>query len=564
MQGPAARTPQPPAAYQPPAAQRTPQHPPPQHPQQQQAHPAPQPWPPLSSQPPAAQQPHPGYAQPAFTAGSTPGSSGAAPPTIRALFGGPTLSTAAPVSASTPAAPAMHQLQRPAPLPPLFQQSQRFSFQPPPGLVPSSDEEVAQQELAPQAPLYQATPPQGWAPANPAAPTVQAVPASTAFGGGGQRAPAPPAAAPRPAPRAGAGGKAGSGKRGGKPGTGSSNIVWSFDPTPQPVKPTVQVTLQEAVSRHAKAAAEKRQQPQQQHQPEAGAEQAAQAHQPAPSQARSLGLPPLPPALQGAGRATPAKPAAEPWLPTQPVFAAPSPFQPAGPAQHEATAPAAPLLSAGVQAPRRPPLPRGRFKEPAEGARGSAWAPAASAAGASSTRGQPASAEACRARLQHLLCADADPFAAAAASTGRWVGATGAACCLPDWCTRAALECPLFSRPLLVPPPRRWEWLREPRDSAGRPPSHPDHDPTTLLIPASAWGADLKGADAQCAGRRLRWLGWRSHRPAAHAGWPRRRLLPNVELTCCQTCPAVPLPVCRYWRIKADGCAHTVMFFQEG
>ena len=65
-------------------------------------------------------------------------------------------------------------------------------------------------------------------------------------------------------------------------------------------------------------------------------------------------------------------------------------------------------------------------------------------------------------------------------------------------------------------PARRWEWLKEPCDSQGRPPSHPDHDPTTLLIPASAWTSHLKGADAQ------------------------------------------------YWRIKRDGCAHMVLFFQEG
>ena len=31
----------------------------------------------------------------------------------------------------------------------------------------------------------------------------------------------------------------------------------------------------------------------------------------------------------------------------------------------------------------------------------------------------------------------------------------------------------------------------------GRLPSHPDHDPTTLHIPPSAWQRELKGADAQ-------------------------------------------------------------------
>ncbi len=31
----------------------------------------------------------------------------------------------------------------------------------------------------------------------------------------------------------------------------------------------------------------------------------------------------------------------------------------------------------------------------------------------------------------------------------------------------------------------------------GRPPAHPDHDPTTLHIPPAAWQHDLKGADAQ-------------------------------------------------------------------
>ena len=48
------------------------------------------------------------------------------------------------------------------------------------------------------------------------------------------------------------------------------------------------------------------------------------------------------------------------------------------------------------------------------------------------------------------------------------------------------------SRVPLPLPRRRWEWLREPRDQQGRPPSDPDHDPTTLLIPPAAWGTDLR------------------------------------------------------------------------
>lgn len=63
---------------------------------------------------------------------------------------------------------------------------------------------------------------------------------------------------------------------------------------------------------------------------------------------------------------------------------------------------------------------------------------------------------------------------------------------------------------------RRWDWLKEPRDQQGRPPSDPDHDPTTLYIPPSAWGREVQGAHAQ------------------------------------------------FWKIKANGLAHCVMFFQEG
>ncbi|KAL4430604.1 hypothetical protein ABPG77_005844 [Micractinium sp. CCAP 211/92] len=93
--------------------------------------------------------------------------------------------------------------------------------------------------------------------------------------------------------------------------------------------------------------------------------------------------------------------------------------------------------------------------------------------------GEPGGKEERRLRLQRLLCDVQDPFERA--STGR-----------------------------------RWDWLREPRDAEGRPRSHPEHDPTTLHIPPSAFGTDLTGAHAQ------------------------------------------------YWRVKAAGLAHCVLFFQEG
>ncbi|KAL4436867.1 hypothetical protein ABPG75_004006 [Micractinium tetrahymenae] len=110
---------------------------------------------------------------------------------------------------------------------------------------------------------------------------------------------------------------------------------------------------------------------------------------------------------------------------------------------------------------------------------GGRWTPGSAATPTAGRSGEPASEKERRLRLQRLLCDVRDPFEPA--STGG-----------------------------------RWDWLREPRDAEGQPRSHPDHDPTTLHIPPSAFGTDLTGAHAQ------------------------------------------------YWRIKAAGLAHCVLFFQEG
>lgn len=137
---------------------------------------------------------------------------------------------------------------------------------------------------------------------------------------------------------------------------------------------------------------------------------------------------------------------------------------------------------------RRPPLAPSRpvgagdtgvVSAAAAGPAAGRWAAEPAVTPAACRDGQPGGKEERRQRLQRLLCDARDPFAPA--SSGR-----------------------------------RWDWLREPRDAEGRPRSHPDHDPTTLCIPASAFGTDLTGAHAQ------------------------------------------------YWRIKSAGLAHCVLFFQEG
>ena len=387
------------------------------------------------------------------------------------------------------------------------------------------------------------------------------------------RAPAPKAAAPQAGRRA----------RGGKT---AANITWSFDPNPQPQKPMTQATLQQALSRHAKAADNKAQQQQQQRRQEeeqAGGAAAAeapartpaggtgggrwqrdpwqlpqqeQAAQPWTAQAAATlqrtpggdgaeGAAPCPSArgatalasatvavsrALGSSQFSGLRTGGAAQLPAQEAmasagFAAASPLGTHRSQQPLAavTSPPAgalsissggrmirpPLLVAGRPSPHWQPARAAARPDPGQAV--SKWAPGHSAATSrAGRRGDPVSKADRRLKLQSLLAAEAEPFAAGA-STGRCG-------CTPTW-EIPALQ--LHSAPLdiLCSSPvlrRRWEWLLEPRDQQLRPPSDPDHDPTTLHIPPGAWGTQLKGADAQ------------------------------------------------YWRIKQAGCAHMVLFFQEG
>ncbi|KAL4858267.1 DNA mismatch repair protein Msh6 [Chlorella vulgaris] len=254
----------------------------------------------------------------------------------------------------------------------------------------------------------------------------------------------------------------------------AANVSYSFDPTPQPQKPMAQTTLQQALRRHttrAAATADRQQQ--------GSAEQ--QSTQQCQRQQQSL--PDSSGAALALASARTGRPLAElPWPPLQQqqpqqgvVHNTLVHHQALDGAQHEQAGPwpAAAAVSL-VHSPIERCTGTNAAPQPCR------KAPLAAGAGADLSC-NPVDAADRRQKLRYLLAADADPFSHSAASNGR-----------------------------------RWEWLREPCDSQGRPPSHPDHDPTTLLIPASAWTSHLKGADAQ------------------------------------------------YWRIKRDGCAHMVLFFQEG
>jgi hypothetical protein len=266
------------------------------------------------------------------------------------------------------------------------------------------------------------------------------------------------------------------------------NITCTFDPTPRPQKPLAQSTLQQAVSRHwnAKAAAKQQEQEVSVAEPAPGFASgpcvSQQGLQRGGEQAGVVGCDLVPSSLpaQAAGalyhntRNGPAS-----FLPPQQPSTLPAVVAQPGSDWRASSA-------AGALGRPAPLLANSLWAAQHEAAHANSWMPAQNS---SPPRANNASAEllcdthgnaARRRRLQHLLAADADPFAAASSSG------------------------------------RRWAWLQQPLDSQGRSPGDPEHDPTTILIPASAWGTDLKGADAQ------------------------------------------------YWRIKRDGCAHMVLFFQEG
>ena len=261
-------------------------------------------------------------------------------------------------------------------------------------------------------------------------------------------------AAPQAAPRAAvqpAGRRSRGGKAFGSGGKVSANVTYSFDPTPQPVKPMTQSTLHQSLRRHTKAKAERQQ---------------------LDSQGLRQASGPL--AVERAAAAS--RNADAPAFAPQPCQL-PAPQQPSWPTPVPSIRPAPAAMSAG-----RPPLaPRPAYAAAAHTI-ASAWAPPQPGARAPSLlhQGNPADAQARRAKLRRLLAADADPFAAGTANG------------------------------------RRWAWLAEPHDAQRRPPAHPNHDPTTLFIPDTAWGTELRGADSQ------------------------------------------------YWAIKSKGCAHMVLFFQEG
>lgn len=354
--------------------------------------------------------------------------------------------------------------------------------------------------------------------AAPAAVTSSSVSAASPFGSPpdastsyGQWA-APPAVHPKPASRGGSRGG------GGKAGAGG-NISYTYGP-PLPRKPTTQSTLEDALRRHEKAKAESLQHQQVAPTPAASGDAAACKQQlqqqpwPVPlhtepallatlASAKAIptpaghgsssriwgshprvapraasGLPPLPTSLAAAGRPSPmglVSVQQRPQHQHQPLQQRVTPPQPLRPV----VAPAAPSAAA----------PR--------------WGPAAITP--ARQHGQPSNSEARRLKLQHVLCTDADPFAAAG-SSGRCDPV------LPAWA--AALMPLLFVGAIASPdglmpaanvlPPavllssfRRWPWLASPRDVQGRPPSDADYDPTTLLIPPSAWQTDLKGSDAR-------------------------------------------------------------------
>ena len=229
----------------------------------------------------------------------------------------------------------------------------------------------------------------------------------------------------------------GSRPRGGGKATSASNISWTFDPTPQPQKPMAQATLQQALSRHAKAAAER-----QEHAAAASAAGAApavpdaafvghrrQQQEAAQEQALPLlaGLQQQQPRWQQPGLT-----AAE----TPPVRAAAASSaatstwggQGGSQAGGRRLGLGLPLL-AGItgggsgsaalsqqQAMGRPPLPPARASSTPLAGPGPLWGPLMPGAPATSAQAQAPSREGRHLRMQRLLCADANPFTAAASS----------------------------------------------------------------------------------------------------------------------------------------------------
>ena len=241
----------------------------------------------------------------------------------------------------------------------------------------------------------------------------QWAPLGNPFAAPASSGPAAPAQQAQPGRKGGgAGGGKGRGRFGSSGGGKAGNITYSFDPTPQPQKGTTQVTLQQALSRHAKSKVEQQQQGQQQQQQAgvwlhaAGEVEPLAAEPPFPSQpelaaapggapaasAASGGagsgqgragshanpLPPLPslqpgltmPAMQGPAAAPPQQ---LPPLQGQLRIAEPAP----APSFQQPTAAVPPSSMPSSSTLRRPPLPPGRraFKEvPAASHRGAgAW-----------------------------------------------------------------------------------------------------------------------------------------------------------------------------------------------
>lgn len=261
-------------------------------------------------------------------------------------------------------------------------------------------------------------------------------------------------------------------------GSRPPNVSCTFDPTPRPQKALTQSTLQQAVSRHwvSKAA---RQQQQKENYP---ADDAASefGSMPCVSQ-RGLQAGGEPSCIIGFGQLHSPLPAPGAATLTQqprnqPCTSRLPPRQPSMLPAADAKPCSRWQAPAAVGAFGRPALLQADGSRAARTVAGPAspWVPA------DDTPEEPRAKLERRQQLQRLLVVKPDPFAKASRSG------------------------------------ERWAWLQQPLDSQGRAGSDPEHDPTTILIPASAWGTDLKGADAQ------------------------------------------------YWRIKQEGCAHMVLFFQEG
>jgi hypothetical protein len=206
-------------------------------------------------------------------------------------------------------------------------------------------------------------------------------------------------------------------------------MSWTFDPAPQPQKPMAQATLQQALSRHAKAAAEK--------QERAAAAPAAQAMpamldasllgQQQQQQEAALGQAPL--LLAGVQQQPGLTEAQTPGRAAS--SAAISTWGGQGGSQLdgrrlELGLPPLPGIAGGgsgnaawsqQQAIERPSLPPARLGATPQAGPGPKWGPGVPGLLATSAQQvQAPSREGRHLRMQRLLCADADPFAAAANS----------------------------------------------------------------------------------------------------------------------------------------------------